>query len=358
MKIRRWVSPAAAALGLTVLTPLPAQAGNPPYGALAWSKYKHVTAAGFATTKVGAIRAARDNCARKSGVLDCVTLNWFHNAVGALAESDNNRAGTGQGWGWKADGSPDLRRARREARAHAVKTCTAIGGTNCKVVYSVNAGVVAHGEGGPVPLPKPYPSPFPRKQQPKQPREPGTKMTAAKVLPVKEASTVCMTAIGNEARDWAIGYLLKDMHPGDEEVYKVVKGTWSGGNAIIEVKYRLKNGQYENALFSLGRVVSRGVGMFPDKQTRAFGALGTAGLYCLEAGFYLTGKAGEATGKTLRSELIQMLDSAGTPGVAAADQLAEAVKKDKGDLVISDKPVKAALAQALAALQPLFKPKP
>src|SRR5512139_3979220 len=69
---------------------------------------------------------------------------------------------------------------------------------------------------------------------------------------------------------------------------------------------------------------------------------GTPGLYCLEAGFYLTGKAGEATGKTLRDGLTQTLDAVGKAGVAAGNRLAEAVKKDKGDLVISDMPVRAA----------------
>src|SRR5512144_14885 len=70
---------------------------------------------------------------------------WFHNAVGAVAESDNNHAGSGFGYAWKADGSPDMQGATQRAGDEAVKTCTAIGGTNCKVVYTVDAGTVAHG---------------------------------------------------------------------------------------------------------------------------------------------------------------------------------------------------------------------
>jgi hypothetical protein len=145
LKARAVVTASAMLLGVGIAIVPPATAATEDYGAIAYSPVQGSIGFGVGSTDAEAQTQAIADCQAKGGSANCGVFTWFTNAWGALAEATNGHVGSG--WGWDSAGSDQ---ALQRAKDVAVSSCTAVGGTDCRVAFSRPAGnVQGPGTGSP-----------------------------------------------------------------------------------------------------------------------------------------------------------------------------------------------------------------
>ncbi|MEU1259606.1 hypothetical protein ABZ445_40640 [Streptomyces chartreusis] len=122
-------------------------------------------------------------------------------------------------------------------------------------------------------------------------------------VPLGEAAKVCTDAIFVAARDAAISKSLGKLLPkGWREVG--VKEFWRVshvGKDYLDLLVWLKDGNYADAPFETGRLITRLASLVPA--SRLFGLIGTPALYCLQAAWYLDQQLGIKAGTWLKMAL-------------------------------------------------------